>query len=132
MSIWKKESSLTGLNQISEKTGCGLLLDINNVYVSATNHHFSAQDYLNEINFEKIQEIHLAGHTRKEFEHGEILIDTHNDLVSQPVWQLYQNNINKINDAVTLIEWDSDLPTLPVLLNERDKAKQILAGFSHE
>ena len=114
------------LNQISEQTGCGLLLDINNIYVSATNNDFSAQHYLDTINFEKVQEIHLAGHTRKVFDNGEILIDTHSKPINQPVWELYRNNIPKIKNAVTLIEWDSDLPDLSVLLSERDKAKQIL------
>ena len=120
------------LNQISEKTGCGLLLDINNIYVSATNNNFSAQQYLDTINFEKVQEIHLAGHTRKVFDNGDILIDTHSKPINQPVWKLYQDNISKINNAVTLIEWDTDLPELPVLLNERDKAKAILMGLAYE
>lgn len=120
------------LNQISEKTGCGLLLDINNIYVSAVNNNFSAQQYLDMINFDKVQEIHLAGHTRKEFENGDILIDTHSKPINQPVWQLYKNNIDKINDAITLIEWDADLPDISVLLSERDKAKHILMGSSHE
>tara|TARA_R110001592_G_scaffold18520_1_gene76681 strand:+ start:2045 stop:2884 length:840 start_codon:yes stop_codon:yes gene_type:complete len=117
------------LNQISQQTGCGLLLDINNVYVSATNNNFSAQQYLDTINFDKVQEIHLAGHTCKQFEHGEILIDTHSKLISEPVWQLYQANIQKIKSAVTLIEWDAELPDISVLLGERDKAKQLAAGF---
>lgn len=120
------------LNQISEKTGCGLLLDINNIYVSAVNNNFSAQQYLDIINFDKVQEIHLAGHTRKEFENGDILIDTHSKPINQPVWQLYKNNIGKINNAVTLIEWDADLPDISVLLSERDKARHILAELPHE
>lgn len=119
------------LNQISEKTGCGLLLDINNIYVSAVNNDFSAQQYLDMIHFNKVQEIHLAGHTRKEFENGDILIDTHSKPINQPVWQLYKDNIGKIHNAVTLIEWDADLPDISVLLSERDKAKHILADLSH-
>jgi len=120
------------LNQISERTGCGLLLDINNIYVSAVNNNFSAQHYLDMIDFEKVQEIHLAGHTRKEFENGDILIDTHSKPINQPVWELYKNNITKIKNSVTLIEWDSDLPDISVLLSERDKTKSILVGTSHE
>lgn len=120
------------LNEISRQTGCGLLLDINNIYVSAINHGFSAQHYLDTINFEQVQEIHLAGHTRKTFENGDILIDTHNQLINQPVWQLYENNIAKINNTVTLIEWDTDLPDISVLLSERDKAKEIIARSCHE
>lgn len=116
------------LNRLSEQTDCGLLLDINNIYVSACNHGFCAQDYLDKINFKRVQEIHLAGHTRKQLENGEILIDTHNQRVCEEVWQLYKANINKLTDAVTLIEWDSDLPDLAVLLAEKDKAAQIAQG----
>lgn len=119
------------LNQLSEQTGCGLLLDINNIYVSAINNDFSAQDYLDKIHADKVQEIHLAGHTRKVFENGEILIDTHSKPVNQAVWQLYQANIMRMKNALTLIEWDTDLPPLSVLLNERDKAKQILTSAIH-
>jgi len=119
------------LNQLSEQTGCGLLLDINNIYVSAINNDFSAQDYLDKIHADKVQEIHLAGHTRKVFENGEILIDTHSKPVNQAVWQLYQANIMRMKNALTLIEWDADLPALSVLLNERDKAKQILTSAIH-
>ena len=122
----------TFLNEISERTGCGLLLDINNVYVSATNNNFSAQQYLDDINFNKVQEIHLAGHIRKQFAEGEILIDTHSRLISDPVWQLYSANIDKIKNAVTLIEWDTELPALSVLLGERDKAKQFLREVTHD
>ncbi|MEJ6079313.1 DUF692 domain-containing protein [Vibrio sp. 1-Bac 57] len=122
----------TFLNEISERTGCGLLLDINNVYVSATNNNFSAQQYLDEINFNKVQEIHLAGHIRKQFAEGEILIDTHSKLISDPVWQLYSANIDKIKNAVTLIEWDAELPALSVLLGERDKANQFLREVTHD
>jgi len=120
------------LNQISDRTDCGLLLDINNIYVSAINHGFSAQQYLDTINFDKVQEIHLAGHTRKTFENGDILIDTHNQLINEPVWKLYQDNIAKLNNTVTLIEWDADLPDISVLLGERDKAKAMIVGSCHE
>lgn len=120
------------LNEISEQTDCGLLLDINNIYVSAMNHNFSAQQYLDIINFDKVQEIHLAGHIRKKFDNGDILIDTHNQLINQPVWELYQENIFQMNNPVTLIEWDADLPDISVLLNERDKAKRILMGSNDE
>lgn len=116
------------LNSLSQQTGCGLLLDINNIYVSACNHGFSAQDYLNKIHFENVQEIHLAGHTRKQLDNGEILIDTHNQRVCDAVWELFKNNINNLQHAATLIEWDTDLPELAVLLAEKDKALQIVQG----
>jgi len=114
------------INEISKQTGCGLLLDLNNVYVSATNHQFSVQKYLDNINHEAVQEIHLAGFTKKSIDNSKLLIDTHSTLVSQAVWNIYQHYIqNTKTDAITLIEWDLDIPPLETLLTEANKAKII-------
>tara|TARA_R110001583_G_scaffold195499_1_gene374342 strand:+ start:2759 stop:3610 length:852 start_codon:yes stop_codon:yes gene_type:complete len=114
------------INEISKQTGCGLLLDLNNIYVSATNHQFSVQKYLDVINHDAVQEIHLAGHTEKQIDNSTLLIDTHSTLVSQPVWNIYQQFISDTKtDAITLIEWDVEVPPLDILLGEAGKASKI-------
>ena len=116
----------TFLNDLAEQTGCGLLLDVNNVYVCATNHNFSASKYISEINPKYVQEIHLAGHTKNEFSDGSILIDTHNALVDPNVWNLYKEAIQHIGEIPTLIEWDTDLPDFHILENEAATAQAIM------
>lgn len=114
------------INEISRQTGCGLLLDLNNVYVSATNQQFSAQEYLKIIDRQAVQEIHLAGFTEKQIDNNTLLIDTHSTVVSQAVWDIYEQYIaDTKTDAITLIEWDLEIPTLDTLLTEADKAKTI-------
>ena len=110
------------------RTGCGLLLDVNNVYVSATNHAFDPLAYLRAMPRSRVQEIHLAGHMRKRFDDGEILIDTHNTRVSAEVWSLYRETLSLIGPRPTLIEWDSDLPALDVLIEEAQTASNLLRG----
>lgn len=119
------------INEISKQTGCGLLLDLNNVYVSATNHQFSVEHYLQSINSDAVQEIHLAGFTKKEINNNPLLIDTHSTFVSDEVWDIYRKYLaNTQTDAVTLIEWDLDLPCLNTLIGEHDKAKTIKQAVS--
>jgi len=114
------------INALSTRTGCGLILDLNNIYVSATNHQFSVQQYLHTIDHTAVQEIHLAGFSEKVIEGERLLIDTHSTLVSQPVWDIYQQYIDATEvDAVTLIEWDLDIPDLDILLSEAAKASMI-------
>lgn len=114
------------MNEVSQRTGCGLLLDLNNIYVSAMNHQFLVQNYLDTINHNAVQEIHLAGFTKQAIDNNQLLIDTHSTLVSQPVWDIYQQYITDTNsDAITLIEWDSEIPSLDILLSEATKAKVI-------
>jgi uncharacterized protein (UPF0276 family) len=106
------------LSAVAERTGCGILLDVNNVYVSATNHGFDAHAYLAAIPVAPVEEIHLAG-----FDRGEhCLIDTHGKPVAAPVWELYAEAMRRFGPAPTLIEWDTDLPSLDVLLDEAAKA----------
>ncbi|WP_421861990.1 DUF692 domain-containing protein [Motiliproteus sp.] len=112
------------LNRLVEKTGCGLLLDLNNIYVNSVNLGLQLEPYLAEINWSAVTEIHLAGFTRKQLDDGEILIDTHGSRVSDPVWDLYRR-VSAHCDAAALIEWDTDIPELEVLLEEAAKARAI-------
>lgn len=119
------------LRAVQQRTGCGLLFDLNNIYVSSFNHGFDCQTYLDAIDPRTVKEIHLAGFTVKQFEQGEIWIDTHSKPVSEPVWQLYRQWVRQhftaLGGVPTLIEWDLDIPELGVLLGEADKAQQIIA-----
>lgn len=118
---------------VIEKTGCGLLLDINNVYVSAQNLGFSAKSYIDSLAVidDKIQEIHLAGHSVLENKYKKrFLVDTHDDYVCQDVWNLYEYTLSKIGNKPTLIEWDSDVPELKELMLEAKRAQRIMDGLN--
>jgi uncharacterized protein (UPF0276 family) len=114
------------LAEVATRSGCGILLDVNNIYVSAVNHGFGPHQYLRAIPTWAVQEIHLAGFTRKRFEDGEILVDTHSRRVAPAVWPLYADALARFGARPTLIEWDSDLPPLSVLLEEAAKAQRLL------
>jgi len=111
---------------VAQRSGCGLLLDVNNVYVNARNHGFDPYGYVQAIPGELVEEVHLAGFTLNRFADGELLVDTHNQRVAGPVWALYRALIDRIGRRPTLIEWDSDLPELEVLLDEAGKADELL------
>ena len=111
------------LVRLAERTGCGILLDVNNVYVSARNNNFDAQEYLTSIPASLVGEIHLAGHLVKDIDGAEIRIDDHGREVADDVWSLYGEAIARVGARPTLIEWDSNLPDLPVLVEEAHKAK---------
>lgn len=111
------------LAEVSRRTGCYLLLDVNNVYVSAHNHGFAADDFLTGIPMERVRQIHLAGHTP-----GAILIDTHDREVCDDVWALYAKAIAMTGPVATMIERDDAIPPLPELLAELDVARGIAAG----
>ena len=114
------------VREVSQKSGCKILLDVNNIYVNATNHDFDARVYLDAIAPGSVGEIHLAG-----FEDaGDVLIDTHGAKVNDEVWRLYEYAIARFGNVPTLIEWDIDIPALPVLLGEADKANRILAQYA--
>ncbi len=114
--------------QIAQKTGCGLLLDVNNIFVSAQNHNYCPYEYISRFPTQFVQEIHLAGHNVQQDDAGApLLIDSHDALVADPVWALYDHLIAKIGATPTLIEWDSNLPTWAVLVGEAAHANSILA-----
>jgi len=119
------------LAELATRSGCGILLDVNNIYVSACNHGFSPLDYLRAIPADSVGEIHLAGFTRKQADGVEILIDTHNRRVVPEVWYLYALALSYTGKVATLIEWDADLPVLDVLLDEARTAQLILDGEKH-
>ncbi|MEI8657920.1 MULTISPECIES: MNIO family bufferin maturase [Vibrio] len=114
------------LVQVQQRTECRLLLDLNNVHVSAFNHGFSSQTYIDSIPAHAVDEIHLAGFSINTLAEGEIWIDTHSKPVSAEVWQLYQNWCEKHGSRRTLIEWDLDIPDVEVLLAEANKASEML------
>jgi uncharacterized protein (UPF0276 family) len=114
---------------VAAEAGCGLLLDINNIYVAARNHGFDPYRYLNAIPRDVVQEFHLAGHTVVPFAGRELLIDTHNAPVCDAVWDLYRAAVRRFGPVPALIEWDSELPALGVLVQEADKANLIQAGL---
>ena len=115
------------LEEVTERTGCGLLLDVNNVFVSATNHGSSAMDYLAQFPLEKVGEIHLAGHAEQDDGEGHtLLIDSHNGPVADPVWKLYEIVIGQCGPIPTLVEWDNDIPDWPVLKSEAAAARAIM------
>ena len=109
------------LAELARRTGCGLLLDINNLYVNATNFGFDPVERLAELDASTIGQIHLAGHAIVD----DCLIDTHGSLVSDPVWSLYADACRRFGPKPTLIEWDTDLPALDVLLSEAARAGAI-------
>lgn len=134
-------SEIDFIREIARRTGCGLLLDINNAYVSAINHHRSAQDYLADFPLEHVREIHLAGHSEQRDDEGSILlIDSHDGPVSAPVWHLYRHIIERAGPIPTLIEWDGNIPAWPELRAQAHAARHIIAdatqsmsiGAAHE
>ena len=111
------------LAEVVRRTGCYLLLDINNIYVSACNHGFAAQDYLTGLPLERVRQVHLAGH-----QPGEIIIDTHDRAVCDAVWALYQSAMTQLGPVAVMIERDDAIPPLDSLLGELDIARQLAAA----
>jgi uncharacterized protein (UPF0276 family) len=115
------------IRSVSRRTGCGLLLDVNNVFVSATNHGFSALDYLSDFPLADVGEIHLAGHAEQSDDEGELLlIDSHNGPVADAVWKLFEIVVSQYGPVPTLVEWDSNIPDWPILKAEAAVAQAIL------
>jgi uncharacterized protein (UPF0276 family) len=115
------------LTEIAKRTGCGLLLDVNNVYVSCTNRQTDPYDYIDRFPHDLVGEIHLGGHDEDTDDLGApLLIDAHGSEVVDPVWQLYAHTITRSGPKPTLIEWDNDVPDWPVLAEEAARAARIL------
>ncbi len=122
-------SEIEFLSEITRRTGCGLLLDVNNVFVSATNQKTDAISYIDAFPLDAVGEIHLGGHDEDEDSHGApLLIDSHGREVVDPVWALYAHTIEKAGPRPTLIEWDTDVPDWPTLAAEAERADVILTG----
>jgi uncharacterized protein (UPF0276 family) len=113
------------LAEISRRSGCALLLDVNNVYVSARNHGFDPMEYLRGIPRESVKQMHLAGHS----DHGTHLIDTHDHPVTDAVWELYEQALGLFGQVATLIEWDDQIPSFDVLAEEAAKAEKVRSRY---
>jgi hypothetical protein len=114
---------------VAAESGCGILLDLNNVHVAAHNHEFDSCEYLEGIPRPIVQEIHLAGFSRIDLDGQELLIDTHGSPVCDAVWELYRAALRRFGDVPTLIEWDTDLPEFDVLQAEARKADSLRSAL---
>jgi hypothetical protein len=114
------------LTQICRRAGCFLLLDVNNIYVSATNHGFDPLAYIAGVPSERVRQIHLAGHSRND---SGLLVDTHDHAVPDPVWSLYDTACHRLGLVATMIERDDDIPPLDDLLAELDVARTHAAAW---
>lgn len=112
------------LARLAQDTDCGLLLDVNNVYVSAFNHGFDAKTYIDAIPMAQVAQIHLAGHCHK----GTHIIDTHDAQVAAPVWELYAYTLTRKNSLSTMIEWDENIPPFATMLTELAQARRYAIG----
>jgi uncharacterized protein (UPF0276 family) len=131
------------LNTLAQRTGCGLLVDVNNIYVNALNAQLAGQcadplasckHWLQQIDPDHVAELHLAGHCHVSDAHGDIVIDDHGSRVCAEVWALYRHATGCFGAVPTLIEWDTDIPSLGVLMDEvaraRAMAEQTLQAFA--
>ncbi len=110
------------LSLIAERAGCEILLDINNVYVSARNHGFDPEDYILKVPVDRVRQFHLAGHE----DQGTHLLDSHSHSVHDSVWELYKKTLLHLGPLPTLIEWDNNIPEFPVLYAEAAKAQGLM------
>jgi uncharacterized protein (UPF0276 family) len=115
------------LHALTHRTGCGLLLDVNNVFVSATNQGYGPRDYIDAFPLDRVGEIHLGGHDTDTDDTGRaLLIDSHAKQIADPVWDLYDYTIKAGGKKPTLIEWDTDIPPLDTMMDEATQARAIL------
>lgn len=120
-------SEVEFLRELAQRTGCGLLLDVNNVFVSATNQKLDPIAYIDAFPHERVGEIHLGGHDEDQDEHGApLLIDSHGAEVVDPVWALFAHTLTRSGAKPTLIEWDTDVPDWPTLRAEAARADALL------
>ena len=117
------------LEEIAARSGCGLLLDVNNVFVSSVNVKMDPRAYIDAFSLSRVGEIHLGGHDEDEDDHGApLLIDCHGREVADPVWALLDYTLEQSGPKPILIEWDNDVPDWPTLSAEADRAAPILAA----
>jgi uncharacterized protein len=126
-------SEIDFIAEVVRRTGCGLLLDVNNVYVASTNQQWDPVAYIEAYPLPCVQEIHLAGYTREADDKGRpFLIDTHNRPVDEIVWDLFAHTVKRIGPVPTLIEWDADIPAWPALKAEAERAEAIMIASQSE
>jgi uncharacterized protein (UPF0276 family) len=111
------------LSEVVEQADCGMLLDVNNIYVSSKNHSFDPIDYLNGVPLERVGQMHIAGHSKYE----KYILDTHDHPVLDPVWKMYEHVIRRIGPVNTLLEWDAHIPSFDEVHNEALKANKFIA-----
>ncbi|HXN87297.1 MAG TPA: DUF692 domain-containing protein [Candidatus Binataceae bacterium] len=116
------------ISEIAEQADCGILLDINNIFVSAFNHKFNPREYIDAIPIERVIQFHLAGHS----DHGTYLLDTHDHPVRDEVWDLYAHAARRVGPVSALIEWDDNIPEFEVLAQTADKARSIHESVMEE
>jgi uncharacterized protein (UPF0276 family) len=112
------------LNEVVEEADCGILLDVNNIYVSSQNHNFNPFDYVNAVPVDRVAQIHIAGHSK----YQKYILDTHDHPVIDPVWDLYQRAIERCGPVATLLEWDDKIPSFEEVHAEALKANRYLAA----
>jgi uncharacterized protein len=110
------------LNEVVERADCGILLDVNNIYVSSQNHDFDPFEYLNSVPVERVAQLHIAGHSKYE----KYILDTHDHPVIDPVWNLYERAIERVGPTATLLEWDDRIPSFEEVHAEARKAEKYL------
>jgi hypothetical protein len=113
------------LNEVVERADCGILLDVNNIYVSSRNHNFDPFEYVNSVPAERVAQFHIAGHSKYE----RYILDTHDHPVIDPVWRLYAHAIGRVGKTATLLEWDARIPSFDEVHNEALKAGQYLENI---
>jgi hypothetical protein len=114
------------LNEVVERADCGILLDVNNIYVSSRNHDFDPRVYVDSVPAGRVAQIHIAGHSQFE----RYILDTHDHPVIDPVWELYGRAIGRVGPAATLLEWDDSIPSFDEVHAEARKAERFLPAAS--
>lgn len=114
------------LSEVANRSGCGILLDVNNLYVNSVNLHFSTEKYLEGLSLNHIEQLHLGGFSVEKINDRDVLVDTHSKPIVPAVWDLYKEVIQKFGPTPTMIEWDTDLPTLETLYLEAYRAEKLL------
>jgi uncharacterized protein len=112
------------VNEVVERADCGILLDVNNIYVSSKNHDFDPYAYINSVRAERVAQIHIAGHSK----FRRYILDTHDHPVIDPVWKLYARAMERVGHTATLLEWDDSIPSFDKVHNEALKANKFLAS----
>jgi uncharacterized protein (UPF0276 family) len=114
------------ISAIADEANCGILLDINNIFVSAFNHRFDANEYIDAMPAERVVQYHLAGHS----DHGTYLLDTHDHPVRDEVWALFERAVRRFGAVSAIVEWDDNIPEFPELANTADRARDIFNEYS--
>jgi len=110
------------LTEVTERADCGILLDVNNIYVSSRNHNFNPRDYIDRVPAERVAQFHIAGHSK----YQKYILDTHDHPVIDPVWQLYERAVRRTGPTATLLEWDARIPSFEEVHHEALKARRFI------